>query len=351
MQLDSHTSKLWFYSDLLHRAASHCGVGQRPFRFTIESSGPEGSLTLTLSPLGEGTASSPSGEKAGMRARQAPLDKGHAVWYTSRKQYRAGLRSGNTGLALKQRVRGPEKPPGRRPANACFSFLSSGSNGGRKFCRVRRHERLMSLIEEVAKAVEELREEEARRLVDRALADKVDPDALLREGILVGMRRIGERFQSGDYFLAELTIGGDLGKECVGMVTPHLPKTSQKRGKVVIATVKGDVHNIGKDLVAMQLETAGFEVHNMGVNLPTMEIIQKAKEVNADIIGLSAFLSSTIPYTAELVRYLVDLGLRERFKIIIGGTGTSNAYAQSIGADGWARDCFEAVELCEELVC
>lgn len=208
----------------------------------------------------------------------------------------------------------------------------------------------MTLVEEIALAVEELREEEAKSLVKRAIADRLDLSVVVRDGVLAGMKKLGERFQNGEYFLAELVVGGDLGKECVDMVTPHLSKALEKRGKVVLGTVKGDVHNIGKDLVAMQLETSGFEVHNLGVDVPTMEIIRKAREVGADIIGLSAFLTSTIPYTAELIRYLVDMGLREQFKVIIGGTGTSNAYAQSIGADGWAKDCFEAVGLCEELV-
>lgn len=209
----------------------------------------------------------------------------------------------------------------------------------------------MSIIDQVASAVEQLNEEEAEALVRRALGEKVDPVELLNSGVLAGMRGMGKKFSQGEYFLAELIMGSDIGKRCIDLVTPHLPShTKRKAGVVVIGAVSSDIHSIGKDLVAMQLRISGYEVHDLGINVPTMKFIEKAKEVSADIIGQSAFLVSTIPYTAELVKYLVDMGLRKDFKVIIGGTGTSHEYARSIGADGWAKDCFDGVSLCDRLM-
>lgn len=208
----------------------------------------------------------------------------------------------------------------------------------------------MSLIEQVTMAIEQLRDEEAEALVQRAIDEHVDPEELLTSGVLLGMKKFGEKFSRGEYFLAELIMGGEIGKRCTDLITPHLTGTMKKSGVVVIGAVKSDVHSIGKDLVGMQLSLSGYEVFDVGIDVPTMKFIEKAREVKADIIGLSAFLTSTIPYTAELVKYLVDMGLRDDFKVIIGGTGTSMEYARSIGADGWAKDCFDAVTFCDELL-
>ncbi|MBI4330178.1 MAG: cobalamin B12-binding domain-containing protein [Chloroflexi bacterium] len=209
----------------------------------------------------------------------------------------------------------------------------------------------MSIIDEVAQAVEQIREEEAEALVRRALNEGVDPAELLNKGVLLGMKGLGKKFSEGEYFLAELIMGSTIGKQCIDLITPYLPSADRRKsGVVVIGAVKSDIHSIGKDLVAMQLRISGYEVHDMGIDVPTMKFIEKAREVKADIIGQSAFLVSTIPYTAELVKYLNDTGLRKNFKVIIGGTGTSDQYARSIGADGWAKDCFDAVGLCDRLV-
>lgn len=207
-----------------------------------------------------------------------------------------------------------------------------------------------SFIASISQAVEELRGDDAQSLVKQALAQGLDPSVVLTDGILLGMKKFGDRFGKGEYFLPELLQGAGIAKRCIQMVTPLLPPAQRSQGIVVIGAVKGDVHTIGKDLVAMQLSLAGFEVHNIGIDIPTMKFIEKAQEVGADIIGLSAFLSSTIPYMAEMVKYLKDMGLKKRFSVIIGGTGTSSEYARGIGADGWAKDCFDAVPLCQQLM-
>ncbi|MBI2934876.1 MAG: cobalamin B12-binding domain-containing protein [Chloroflexi bacterium] len=209
----------------------------------------------------------------------------------------------------------------------------------------------MSIVEEIEQAVEQIRDTEAEALVQRALAEGIDPIEVLNRGVLAGMREMGKKFSTGEYFLAELIMGSEIGKRCIEIITPHLPGQGMKKaGVVVIGAVKSDIHSIGKDLVAMQLRISGYEVHDLGIDVSTMKFIEKAREVRADIIGQSAFLVSTIPYTAELVKYLTDMRLRQNFKVIIGGSGTSSDYARAIGADGWAKDCFDAANLCDRLL-
>jgi len=187
--------------------------------------------------------------------------------------------------------------------------------------------------------------------VKKALEAGVDPVELLKEGVIRGLEVIGGKFETKEYFLPELMMGGELAEKCIAIIDPHLPADAgTKAGGVVIGAVKGDLHDIGYGLVGKQLELAGFEVHKVGVDVPAMTFIDKAQEVNADIIGLSAFLITTIPNCTEVVEYLRDMGLKDRFRVIIGGAETSQEKAEKMGADGWAPNAVEAVTLCKGLM-
>ncbi len=206
-------------------------------------------------------------------------------------------------------------------------------------------------IQELSRAVEELDKEEALKLTEQALNDGVDPAEIIQKGVVAGLEGIGKRFEAEEYFLAELMMGGKVSQACIDLITPHLPEnTGAKAGTVVIGAVEGDLHDIGYGLVATQLELNGFEVHKLGVNIPAMTFIDKAKEKNADIIGLSAFLVTTIPNCNEVVDYLRDMGIKDQFKVIIGGTETSQEKAEAVGADGWAKNAVGAVDLCKRLM-
>jgi len=194
-------------------------------------------------------------------------------------------------------------------------------------------------------------DEDAATAVRAALEAGEDPLELLQEGVIRALELIGRKFEAKEYFLAELMMGGEIAEECIKVISPHLPdKEGPARGVVVIGAVQGDLHDIGYSLVAKQLELAGYEVHELGVNIPAMSFIDKAQEVNADIIGLSAFLVTTFPNCAEVIDYLRDMGLRDRFKVILGGAETSDEKAKSLGADGWAENAGQAVGLCNELM-
>jgi len=206
-------------------------------------------------------------------------------------------------------------------------------------------------IEEIKKEFVALNNDKTVALVNQALEEGLDSVQILQEGVTAGLQEVGKKFGEGEYFLAELMMAGKLGEACIEIITPHLPETAgPKKGIVVIGAVQGDLHDIGYGLVANQLKMAGFEVHQLGVNIPSMTFIDKAQELNADIIGMSAFLVTTIPNCTEVVNYLNDMGLRDKYKVIIGGAETTKEKAESMGCDGQAENAVEAVSLCEQLM-
>lgn len=203
---------------------------------------------------------------------------------------------------------------------------------------------------EIARLIGDL-DDRAIAAVEKALSGGENPVDLLQQGVIRGLEIVGEKFESHEYFLPELIAGGKITATCIASINPHLPRDARaKRGVVVIGAVQGDLHDLGYGIVASHLELAGFEVHQLGVDIPPLTFIDKAQELNADIIGLSAFLITTIPKCNVVIDYLRDMGLRDRFKVIIGGALTSQAVADEIGADGWAPNAVEAVRLCRNLM-
>jgi len=207
------------------------------------------------------------------------------------------------------------------------------------------------ILDEIAKAVDELEEAKATTLVDEALEKGINPIDILQQGVVAGLKAVGHKFETKEYYMLELMEAGELGKKLINTITPHLPSIEGgEPARVVIGSAKGDIHDIGKNLVITQLEISGFEVYDLGVDVPSMTFIDKSREVEADIIAMSAFMSTTMAYFAEVVNYLKDMGLRDKYRVIVGGGTTDAAFAESIGADGTASDAFHAVKLCEQLM-
>ncbi len=206
-------------------------------------------------------------------------------------------------------------------------------------------------IEEIREAVWTLKKQQAYDLVEQGLEEGLDPVAMLKQGVIAGLQEVGARFSAGEYFLAELVMSGKVAEPCIDLINPHLPpNVDGMKGKVVIGAVKGDLHTIGYGLVTTQLELAGFEVVKLGIDLDSLHFIEKAQEHNADIIGLSAFLVTTIPYCKDVLAYLEDMNLRDRFKLIIGGTECTADKADAMDVDGWALNAVAAVPLCERMM-
>jgi len=188
-------------------------------------------------------------------------------------------------------------------------------------------------------------------LVDAALAEGVQAGDILNNGLIAGMDIVGEKMESGDMFIPEVLMAAQAMGNCVAVLKPLLGEGESATGAtVLIGTVKGDLHDIGKNLVAMMMESAGMEVHNLGVDITPEDFVAQIKEKNAQIICLSALLTTTMPMMKQTVDAIVESGLRDQVKILVGGAPVTQAFAEEIGADGFAADAGAASKLAKTLI-
>ncbi len=179
----------------------------------------------------------------------------------------------------------------------------------------------------------------------------VDPHIAITDGMVLGMTIVGEKFESGEYFLSELVVAGEVMKEGLKVINPYIKGNSAKRlGEVIIATVEGDNHDLGKNIVTTLLGVHGFEVIDLGKDVPTDKIIDAVKERKPDILGLSALLTVTMTKMGEAIEALKVADLREKVKVIVGGSPVTPEFAESIGADHCAVNALEGVKKCIEWV-
>jgi trimethylamine corrinoid protein len=191
----------------------------------------------------------------------------------------------------------------------------------------------------------------AKENAAKALAEGLDPVFVVQE-LTKTVREIGEKFSRLELFLSDLMGAGLAMKEAIELLKPSLVGRDMefKRAKIVLGTVTGDIHDIGKTVVGAMLTAAGFDVTDLGIDVPTAAFVDKAKETNANIIAASALMSTTMPYQKDMVRVLSELNLRQKFKVMIGGGATSQAWASEIGADGYAPDAVQAVKVADDLI-
>ncbi|MDX9833086.1 MAG: corrinoid protein [Anaerolineae bacterium] len=209
------------------------------------------------------------------------------------------------------------------------------------------------LYEQMAQAVIDGLPDKARQLAEQALSQGIDPLEAINRGYKPGMDVVGEGFANGDLFIPDLMMSGEAMKAAIAALEGELSRRKQQRdvlGKVVIGTVEGDIHEIGKTLVATMLAANGFEVHDLGVDVSAQAFVDKVREVDADVLGLSALLTTTILNQETVILTLKEAGLRDRVKVIIGGVPASEEWAQEIGADGYAENATEAVATVKQLV-
>jgi len=187
--------------------------------------------------------------------------------------------------------------------------------------------------------------------VDAALKAGADPRAVLNGGLGAGMRVVGERFQAGEYFLTELLLAGEVMKAGLVPLEPLLTKTDiHGKGTVVLATVKGDIHDLGKNLVGMMLRSSGFEVIDLGSDVASQRIVEAVRKHGAKIVGLSMLLTPMIVSLRSTVEEITRAGLRDQVKVIIGGACTTPGLAKEMGCDGHGEDAMAAVLLCEKFI-
>ena len=209
------------------------------------------------------------------------------------------------------------------------------------------------LFKEIIDLFVELEFDEAKEAVKKALDSGIDPIVIIEKALRPAMEIVGDRFEKGEYFLAELVVAGDLFMEIMDDLL--MPVISERRGEVkklgtvVLGTVRGDLHEIGKNIVATILRAAGFEVIDLGVDVPPEKFIEAVKKYNADILGMSALLTTTMMEMEVVIKELEKAGLRDKVKVIIGGAPITEDFARRIGADAYGRDAVEAVEICKKL--
>jgi len=186
-----------------------------------------------------------------------------------------------------------------------------------------------------------------------AVALKIDPVKAIEEGLAKGLREIGDKFEKGELYLPHLIMGADAMEAAIkvlegGMGGGSLESIS--KGTVVIGTVEGDIHDLGLRIVASMLKANGFKVYDIGINKKSVDFIDKAKEVNADIIAVSSLMTTTMPFMKDLIEALQAAKLRDKFFIIVGGGPVTERWSKEIGADGYGRDATEAVKVAKELI-
>ncbi|MFO7624322.1 MAG: corrinoid protein [Anaerolineales bacterium] len=186
--------------------------------------------------------------------------------------------------------------------------------------------------------------------VQTALDAGIDASRILNEGMIAAMAEVGRLFEEGEYYVPEMLISARSMQAGLAVLKPHLMQANIKSaGKVVAGTVKGDLHDIGKNLVCMMLEGAGFEIYDLGTDVSPEKFVTFLQEQEADIVALSALLTTTMPNMKATIEALRQAGLRERVKVIIGGAPVTDSYAQQIGADGYSPDASRAVSLAKSL--
>jgi len=214
---------------------------------------------------------------------------------------------------------------------------------------------MASNLDQICQAVVEGDDVSIVEYVQEALQAGESPLRILNEGLMPGADIVGKRFEEGEYFLPDLMLAGRALKAAMEILKPLLASAaaadpSLKKAKIVIATVQTDIHDIGKNIVASMLAAAGYEVIDMGVDVPLNSIIDKAEETKADIIALSALLTTSMPYMKDLIDLLKARGLRQKYRVMVGGASVTPEWAESIGADGTGRDAVEAVRLARRLL-
>jgi len=207
------------------------------------------------------------------------------------------------------------------------------------------------MSEELTKAVADLEEKEALKLTQEKLDRGEDPQSVLDES-RKGMELVGKRFSDGEYFLPELIYSGEIFKEIAEIVKPKLTQDvqSERIGKCIIGTVAGDIHDIGKDIVVFMLDVSGFEVYDLGVDVPPQKFVEKIKETNAPIVGLSGFLTLAFDSMRETVEAIKEAGLRDKVKIMIGGGQIDEEIRKYSGADAYGRDAMTGVTLAKQFL-
>lgn len=211
----------------------------------------------------------------------------------------------------------------------------------------------IELFQEMAQSIIDGDADLAEELARQAIAQGIDPLEAINQGFVIGVNHVGSEFSCGNAFLPELVMAGEAMKAAVATLEPEMARRGTARevlGRVVIGTIHGDIHDIGKTLVGIMLSASGFQVYDLGVDVPVEKLVSKAREVNADIIGVSALLTTTMVRQRDVIEALDDMGMRPQVKVMVGGAPVTAEWVKEIGADGYSEDAIGAVAVARRLV-
>ncbi len=209
------------------------------------------------------------------------------------------------------------------------------------------------LFKDMAQSIIDGDAELAEQLAKQAVELGIDPLEAINQGFVIGVNHVGSEFSCGNAFLPELVMAGEAMKIAVSTLEPEMARRGTERqvfGKVVIGTIEGDIHDIGKTLVATMLSASGFKVFDLGVDVSALKLVEKAREEKADIVAVSALLTTTMVRQRDVVEALDDMGLRPQVKVMVGGAPVTREWVSEIGADGYSEDAIGAVQIAKQLM-
>jgi 5-methyltetrahydrofolate--homocysteine methyltransferase len=209
----------------------------------------------------------------------------------------------------------------------------------------------MAIYEQIADEVVKGQADAVKELVNQAISEEISAEDVLNNGLVAGMNVVSEKFKNNEFFIPEVLVSARAMTAGLDILNPLLAEANVKsKGKVVIGTVKGDLHDIGKNIVGMMLQGAGYKIVDLGADVPKEKFIEFTQKEDVNMVGMSALLTTTMIYMQEVIQALKDAGLREKVKVIIGGAPVTQAYADKIEADGYAPDAASAIDLAKDLL-
>jgi 5-methyltetrahydrofolate--homocysteine methyltransferase len=206
-------------------------------------------------------------------------------------------------------------------------------------------------LDKIQEAIVVGQHKEIEALVQSALDDEIAPELIVNAAMIPGMDAVGQKFSTGEIFVPEMLVSAVTMNKGLDLLKPNLQQGNREsKGTIIVCTVKGDMHDIGKNLVVMMLEGAGFEVTDLGVDINVENLIDKVKEIKPDVLGLSALLTTTLPEMAKVIESLKAHHVRDQVKVMIGGAPVDAAFSEKIGADAYGKDAAEAVQIARQLI-
>jgi 5-methyltetrahydrofolate--homocysteine methyltransferase len=210
----------------------------------------------------------------------------------------------------------------------------------------------MDLHEKIANTIVNLEDSnKLGTLIKEALEKKISPNEIIEKGLRKGLEKVGQKFEMGEYFLSELLFAASMVEDAIRVLMPLLSaRSTENKGTIILGTVRGDIHDIGKNIFKMLMEANGFKVYDLGVDVRPEDFVDKVKEVKPDIVGLSALLTTTLPEMKVVIEELKRAGVREKVKVLLGGNAVTEEFGKKIGADKVAKDAVQGVNFCKEWI-